>query len=155
MHPGGRIACGMGYSDIEQKTHRVEIKADPHSCPGKCRQESCGKIALNIHHDIVTFLSDPCEQPEFIAEFLIAFIPYQNFADVRMSLQQRFIPFSEQKVNLCIRIVEPEFFDQSCCQNDISDESGLNDQEGFLHGAKLGEKQGFGRRLPCRCRALI
>jgi hypothetical protein len=24
-----------------------------------------------------------------------------------------------------------------------------------LHGAKLGEKQGFGRRLPCRCQALI
>lgn len=53
-----------------------------------------------------------------------------------MVLQKAFIPLSQQEVNSCIRISQPELFNQWRSEDYVSDECGLDDEE-FQNCCKL------------------
>ena len=54
-----------------------------------------------------------------------------------MSLEQGFIAFSDEEIDLGIGVMLVQFFDQRGGQDDVADEGRLYDEEGCRHGTKV------------------
>lgn len=85
---------------------------------------------MNVDYVVIFVFPDLKNHPKQVFDLGLLFIPDQNGAQVRMALQQFFIPFSHQKINGRIGIVVVNFFDQCSSQNDIANKSCLYDEEG-------------------------
>ena len=64
-------------------------------------------------------------------------VPDQHLPQVRMPLEQSFIPFSDEEIYGCIGVVVMQFFDQRGGQDDIANESGLYDEIRSRHSTKV------------------
>ena len=112
----------------EQPGERIFVEAHRLPGAGKSRQQSRSAESLTIDHQIVLFGADLAQDLQQCLVFRPLFIPNQHFPEVRMVDQQFFVAFAQQEINLCARVKPFPFFHQRRRQHDITDESGLDDQ---------------------------
>jgi len=66
---------------------------------------------------------------------VLAFIPDEDFVEEWVPRQEGLIAFSDQEVDLCVRVIRVKLFDKGGGEDNVTDKGGLYNQE-FLHGCK-------------------
>ena len=127
----------VGYAPIEEEMQRIPVESDPFPCLAKCRQQAGREETLYVHDSVISPASDGTQQSREVLQLPVTLVPDQHLPQVRMPLEQGFIPFSDEEIYGCIGVVVTQFFDQRSGQDDITYEGGLYDKEGSRHGTKV------------------
>ena len=69
------------------------------------------------------------KQLEQIRILVTTLIPNEDLSNIRMSFEQLLIALAHQYIDVRMRIFGMQFLQHSCCQNDITDEGCLYDQD--------------------------
>lgn len=124
-------------ASVEEKMQGIPIESDPFLSPGERRQQAGREEALYIDDCLITSASDDAQQSKEVPEFPLLFVPYHYLSQVWVSLEQGFIAFSDEEIDLGIGVMLVQFFDQRGGQDDVADEGRLYDEEGCRHGTKV------------------
>ena len=131
-------ADAVGYALREEEGEWVFVKSAGVSGPGTCGEQPRRGKSLAVDDGMVTSRPDLSQQPPKPPVLILFFVPDQHLSEVGMPMQQAFIAFSEQEINLCMRIGSPQLLDEGSGQHHVADECCLDDQDvhAFL-GAKV------------------
>ena len=135
------VADDMGDLFGEEETQRVFVKADGPACAGKRGEEAGGGETLDVDHGIVPGPADKSDEVVKVPQLMPALIPDEHFVEEGVAGQEGLIAFSHKEVDMGVGIKGMKFFDEGCCQDNVTYKRRLYDQK-FLHGCKVRAFQG-------------
>jgi hypothetical protein len=86
---------------------------------------------LDIDYKIILLTAELPEQTIKVPELVLRLIKRNYLIDFWMVIKEGFIPFPDQKIDACIRIMVIDFFNEAGRQYHIPEESGLDNQDIF------------------------